>query len=99
MLMRGPGAGALGGGALPVPLEPPTGDEKVAPAEAKGPRPAAPVRADQEPAGLPERNEDHDGVFDLLGDAVPVPGHAVPAIAVQVHSGGVELDPVAAGQQ
>src|SRR5215472_1811505 len=84
---------------LPGPLRVAAGDEQVPVAERERARGAAAARAEQEAAGLAEGDERDDRLVDALGDLVPVPGHAVLAVPVEVEAGGVELDAVPPGER
>src|SRR5712672_819233 len=55
---------------------------------------AAPFGPEQELPWLSQRDQRHDGLVDLLPDPVAVPGHAVPAVPVEVEPGRVEQDAV-----
>ena len=83
---------------LEAALRPAAGDEKVAMTKLERTRPPTSLRAQQERAWLTERHEGDDGIHDLGGYAVAVPGDAVGAVAVEIDPHRVEPDFVVRGQ-
>lgn len=95
-----PGAGLLDlrHAVVPGPLGLATCHEKVPSPEHVSDGPPTSFRAKEELAGETQRDEHHDRLFYLLEDPVPVPGHAVPPIPIEVEADGIELDGVTSGQ-
>src|ERR687891_888413 len=86
----GTSPGHLGDAVLPAPLGLTPGHQEVASTEEERRGPAAPLGAEEESTRLPEGDQGHDRLGDLLGDPVDVPRDAVPAISVQVEPNRVE---------
>src|SRR5262249_49638778 len=93
-----PGVGDLQHRVLPGPLGVAAGHEEVAVPQREGARASATARAEEEAPGLAERDEGDDRLVDALGNLVPVPGHAVLTVPVEVEPGGVEEDAVPRGE-
>src|SRR4029077_903180 len=79
---------------FPCPLRLPSRHQQIAAPEMQRARLAASFGPEQELSWLSQRDQRHDGLLDLLPDPVAVPGHAVPAVPVEVEAGRVEQDTV-----
>src|SRR5207244_5267759 len=89
------GPGDLRHRVLPGALTAAAGDEQVASPEVERPARSPRARTKQEAAGRTDRHDGHERFFDVVGDAVAVPGDAVAPVAVEVETHRVERHSIA----